>query len=124
MAIGRAEDRDTPRNPAALRRRVHVRDPIRATHLGQRSSRPHSKAGHMTAIDQNQLTADTLHNGGRPHMGPVCWVCGRVERAGDRWVPDPERSQLGPIPARVPPTHPEQLTEAAATDLAAQEQAR
>ena len=36
MAIGRAEDRDTPRNPVALRRHVPVRDPIRATHLGQR----------------------------------------------------------------------------------------
>ena len=51
MAIGRTEDRDTPRNPVALRRHVHVRDPIRATHLGQRSTRPHAKAGHMTATD-------------------------------------------------------------------------
>src|ERR1700733_3434432 len=55
---------------------------------------------------------------------PVCWVCGKVVRAGDRWVPDrPDR-----FPARSPPayrlTHPEQLIEAAATDLAAQEQAR
>jgi hypothetical protein len=79
MAIGRAEDRDTPRNPAALRRRVHVRDPIRATHLGQRSSRPHSKAGHMTAIDQNQLTADTLQTGGVHIWVPGSLPCSAPE---------------------------------------------
>src|SRR6266852_7669507 len=41
MAIGRTEDRDTPRNPLMLRHRVYVQDPIRATHLGQRSPTAH-----------------------------------------------------------------------------------
>ena len=69
MAIGRTEDRDTPRNPMALRRHGHVQDPIRETHLGQRSSDRTTKAGHMTATDQTILTADTWQSGGRPHMG-------------------------------------------------------
>ena len=43
MAIGRAEDRDNPGKPLVLRHHVHVWDPIRVTHLGQRSRRPHHK---------------------------------------------------------------------------------
>src|SRR5712691_279226 len=70
MAIGRTEDRDTPWNPVVLRHREYVRDPIRATHLGQRSIRPHTKAGHMTAIDQTHRSCTkSLQSGGRPHMG-------------------------------------------------------
>ena len=76
MAIGRTEDRDTPRNPMALQRHLHVRDPIRATHLGQRSHRPHTKAGHMTASDQTSspLTPCTT---GAVHI----WVPGSALRA-------------------------------------------
>src|SRR5260370_15814866 len=69
MAIGRSEDRDTPGNPSMLRHRVHVRDPIRVAHLGLRSTRPHTQAGHMTAIDQTHFCCKTLQTGGRPHMG-------------------------------------------------------
>ena len=54
MAIGRAEDRDNPRDPLMLRHHGNVRDPIRETHLGQRSIRPRTQAGHMTAIDQTR----------------------------------------------------------------------
>jgi len=54
MAIGRSEDRDNPGNPAMLRHHVHVRDPIRVTHLGQRSCDRTTQAGHMTAIDQDR----------------------------------------------------------------------
>ena len=54
MAIGRTEDRDTPRDPVMLQHRKSVRDPIRVTHLGQRSIGPHTQAGHMTAIDQTR----------------------------------------------------------------------
>src|SRR6266568_1921125 len=54
MAIGRTEDRDTPWDPVMLQHRKSVRDPIRATHLGQRSIRSHTQAGHMTAIDQTR----------------------------------------------------------------------
>ena len=41
MAIGRSEDRDNPWNPLVLRHHGPVWDPIRVTHLGQRSRRPH-----------------------------------------------------------------------------------
>src|SRR5216683_7673629 len=46
MAIGRTEDRDTPQNPLMLRHRVYVQDPIRATHLGQRSPTAHTGRTH------------------------------------------------------------------------------
>jgi len=52
MAIGRAEDRDTPWDPVMFNIARMFRSPIRVTHLGQRSDRPHTQAGHMTAIDQ------------------------------------------------------------------------
>ena len=52
MAIGRSEDRDTPWNPLVLRHHCPVRDPIRVTHLGRRSSDRTTQAGHMTATDQ------------------------------------------------------------------------
>ena len=54
MAIGRTEDRDTPRDPVMLQHRNGVRNPIRAIHLGQRPIEPHTQAGHMTAIDQTR----------------------------------------------------------------------
>ena len=54
MAIGRTEDRNTPGNPLGHVPRRDVWGPIRVTHLGPRSTRPHIKAGHMTAIDQNR----------------------------------------------------------------------
>ena len=69
MAIGRTEDWDTARDSVMLRHRESVCDPIRVTHLGQRSIRPHSKAGHMTAIDQSRPRCKKpLRGGGRPHM--------------------------------------------------------
>jgi len=43
MAIGRSEDRDNPWDPVVLRHHGSVWGPIRATHLGQRSRRPHHK---------------------------------------------------------------------------------
>ena len=52
MVIGQSEDRDTPRCPAVLRHHCRVWDPIRATHLGQRSTDRTTQAGHMTATDQ------------------------------------------------------------------------
>jgi len=70
MAIGRTEDRDTPWNPVVLRHRQYVRDPIRATHLGLRSIRPHTQAGHMTAIDQTRQNCKTPCNAGAVHT----WV--------------------------------------------------
>ena len=47
MAIGRTEDRNTPGNPLGHKPRRDVRGPIRVTHLGPRSTRPHTKAGHI-----------------------------------------------------------------------------
>jgi len=69
MAIGHPEDRDNPWNPAVLGHHLHVWDPIRARHLGQRPSVPHPKAGHMTATDQSHSRCRALRDGGRPHMG-------------------------------------------------------
>src|SRR5215831_5310594 len=70
MAIGRTEDRNTPGNPLGRRPRRDVWDPIRVTHLGLRSRWPHTKAGHMTAIDQTHPGCNkSLRGGGRPHMG-------------------------------------------------------
>ena len=72
MAIGRTEDRDTPRNPVALRRHVHVRDPIRATHLGQRSTRPHDKG---RTYDRNRPDPPQLHRPCEPGAVHI-WVPG------------------------------------------------
>src|SRR6266436_4739789 len=70
MVIGRSEDRDTPRNPLVLRHHVLVWDPIRATHLGQRSDRPRHKG---RTYDRNRPAPSqlqfSLRAGGRPHMG-------------------------------------------------------
>src|SRR5438067_12742529 len=60
MAIGRTEGRDTPRDPVMLQHRKGVRNPIRETHLGQRSIEPHTQAGHMTAIDQTRRSQHKL----------------------------------------------------------------
>ena len=54
MAIGRTEDRNTPGNPLGRNPAVMFWGPIRVTHLGPRSTWPHTKAGHMTAIDQTR----------------------------------------------------------------------
>jgi hypothetical protein len=54
MAIGRTEDRNTPGNPLGVNPAVMFGAPIRVTHLGPRSTRPHTEAGHMTAIDQTR----------------------------------------------------------------------
>jgi hypothetical protein len=70
MVIGRSEDRDNPRDPAVLRHRQDVRDPIRGTHLGQRPSVPHAKAAHMTAIDQTIFAANPLARRGPSTYGP------------------------------------------------------
>ena len=64
MAIGQSEDRDTPLNPMGLRPRWDVWDPVRETHLGQRSIRPHTKAGHMTPTDQTHARCAALASRG------------------------------------------------------------
>ncbi len=71
MAIGRTEDRDTPWDPVMCNIATVFGNPVRATHLGQRSIRPHTQAGHMTAIDQTRPSCiKPCTRGGRPHMGP------------------------------------------------------
>jgi hypothetical protein len=52
------------------RPRRDVWDPIRVTHLGPRSTWPHTKAGHMIAIDQT-----------RPQLQRVLARRGRAGRA-------------------------------------------
>ena len=69
MASGRTEDRNTPGNPLGHKPRRDVRGPIRVTHLGPRSTRPHTKAGHMTAIDRPIPTAKILARRGPSTQG-------------------------------------------------------
>jgi hypothetical protein len=69
MAIGRSEDRDNPWDPSVLRHHRHVWDPIRVPHLGQRPPVPHTKAEHMTAIDQNVIRAAGLAKRGPSTYG-------------------------------------------------------
>jgi hypothetical protein len=94
MAIGRTEDRNTLGNPLGRQPRRDVRGPIRVTHLGPRSTRPHSKAGHMTAIDQTRPSCKkSLRGGGRPHKGFGCRpvvAYAPVVRAGVRKPPRKE----------------------------------
>ena len=100
MAIGRSENRDNPGNPAVLRHHFHVRDPIRVTHLGQRSCDRTTKAGHMTAIDRTVIrAAPPLRGGGRPHMGSGLrlrrgegpGLAVRPEGANHQWRRNPPR---------------------------------
>src|ERR1700732_3369155 len=68
MVIGRSEDRDNPWDRLVLRHHCSVWNPIRVTHLGQRSTDRTAKAGHMTATDQTVAAAQPLQAGSRPHM--------------------------------------------------------
>ena len=77
MAIGRTEDRNTPGNPLGHKPRRDVRGPIRVTHLGPRSTQPHTKAGHMTAIDQTRPSCKNPCEAGAVHT--------RVSDAGPSW---------------------------------------
>src|SRR5258707_14033475 len=77
MAIGRAEDRDTPWDPVMFNIAKMFRSLIRVIHLGQRSDRPRTQAGHMIAIDQTRPSCiKSLHrrgpstHGSRPAPGP------------------------------------------------------
>ena len=94
MAIGRTEDRNTPGNPLGPKPRRDVWGPIRVTHLGPRSTQPHTKAGHMNAIDQTRLSCKkSLRGGGRPHKGFGCRpvaIYQRAVRAGVRKPPGKE----------------------------------
>jgi hypothetical protein len=72
MVIGRSEDRDNPGKPMVLRHQVHVWDPVRVTHLGQRPSVPRTQAGHMTAIDQTVAAADPCEAGAVHIWLPGC----------------------------------------------------
>src|SRR5437763_15292394 len=63
MAIGRTEDR----NPLGPKPRRDVWGPIRVTHLGPRSTRPHTEAGHMTAIDQTRPSCKKPCEAGAVH---------------------------------------------------------
>src|ERR1700740_2992042 len=77
MAIGRSEDRDTPWSPLVLRHRYPVWDPIRVTHLGQRSFDRTIQAGHMTATDQAHLSCYVL-----ARRGPSTYVDSQRFRDG------------------------------------------
>src|SRR5438105_8114971 len=69
MVIGRSEDRDTPWNPLVLRHHIPVWDPIRVTHLGQRSSDRTTQAGHMTATDRSHRSCNVLARRGPSTYG-------------------------------------------------------
>jgi len=69
MVIGRSEDRDNPRDPLVLRHHGNVWDPIRVTHLGQRSFDRTTQAEHMTAIDQAHRSCNVLASRGPSTYG-------------------------------------------------------
>jgi hypothetical protein len=46
--------RDTPRHCLGVKARSSDQDPASGLHQGQRSIAPHTKAGHMTATQNNQ----------------------------------------------------------------------
>jgi len=69
MVIGRSEDRDNPWNPLVLRHHVPVWDPIRVTHLGQRSCDRTTQAGHMAATDQSHRRCQHLARRGPSTYG-------------------------------------------------------
>src|SRR3981189_1932655 len=84
MAIGRAEDRDTPWDPVMFNIARMFRSPIRVTHLSQLSDRPHTQAGHMTATDQTCFSCiKSLHARGPSihgsRLSPGLWKVGSTE---------------------------------------------
>src|SRR4030081_2046765 len=87
--IGRAEDRDTPWDPVMFNIARMFRSPIRVTHLGQRSDRPHTQAGHMTAIDQTCFSCiKSLHARGPSTHGsrPCAGIYLSAREIVDEWV--------------------------------------
>ena len=96
MAIGRTEDRNTPGNPLGRAPRRDVWGPIRVTHLGPRSTRPHIKAGHMTAIDQNrpQLQQVLAKRGPSTH-GSFCTLARESAETSPRAVAWLEPRSMG-----------------------------
>jgi len=87
MVIGRSEDRDNPWNPLVLRHHVPVWDPIRVTHLGQRSCDRTTQAGHMAATDQSHRRCQHLARRGPStydgfRAGPL--VCPGMHRISDQ----------------------------------------
>ena len=84
MAIGRSEDWDNPWDAMVLlRHHCRVWDLIRAPHLGQRPSVPHTKAGHMTAIDQNVISRCRPCETGAVHICvPACAGTTRTQGLG------------------------------------------
>ena len=88
-----------------LRHHRDVWDPIRVTHLGQRSYDRTTKAGHMTAFDQIIIALPRPCETGAVHIwvpAPVMPGGGGEEMAGG---PVPEIGASGPsprVPAKVP----------------------
>src|SRR6202048_3525817 len=94
MVIGRSEDRDNPWDRLVLRHHCSVWNPIRVTHLGQRSTDRTAKAGHMTATDQTVAAAQPLQAGGRPHMPVYVQATpARVRKRGETLVIQTENDQ-------------------------------
>src|SRR5215467_15033550 len=90
MVIGRSEDRDNPWNPLVLRHHVHVWDPIRVPHLGQRSYDRTTKAGHMTAFDQTSRCQALARR------GPSTYDCIRPD------IPLPSPCETGAVHICIP----------------------
>src|ERR1700749_465447 len=69
MMIGRTDERDIPCHPTALCETADVLRARSRNPSGPRSSRPHRKAGHMTAlVPVVDSAALPLNPKGRPHM--------------------------------------------------------
>src|SRR5215469_5110914 len=109
MAIGRSEDRDNPWGPMVLRHHNDVRNPIRVTHLGQRSTDRTTKAGHMTAADRSRSSCQSSCKTGAVHIwapalrrgddysrGGLSWRRDR-QAAGDAVLLDQPRDEPGAL---------------------------
>jgi len=72
MAIGRSEDRDTRGTLWCLDITIPVWDPIRVTHLGQRSFDRTTQAGHMIATDQSHRSCNVPARRGPSRNGFRC----------------------------------------------------
>src|ERR1700761_3936198 len=100
MMIGRTDERDIPCHPTALCETADVLRARSRNPSGPRSSRPHRKAGHMTAlVPVVDSAALPLNPKGRPHMDTV--LAGILAVPFDLAVEIRDRERLGELHAAV-----------------------
>src|SRR5215469_3626192 len=86
MAIGRSEDRDTPWDPMVLRHHFSVWDPIRVTHLGQRSS-DRTYKGRTYDCNRPSRSAAAPAGTMRPELRGISLLAGKSREFHQFWPP-------------------------------------